>query len=113
MADTQSARRYAKPIVLPLRLDLLHGPISGIVDLPRRLDWSGNARYDLDRPGRIVDLYRTVISDATDPADLHAYLDGPTLRQLWPTIWLGPEIRCAWESRFPELAALRGKAAAA
>jgi hypothetical protein len=113
VADTHSVRRYAKPIVLPERLDLLHGPTNGVVDLPRHLDWSGHARYDLDTPGRIVDLYRTVINDATGPEDLHAYLNGTVLRKLWPTIWLGADVRRAWELRFPELASLRAKAAAA
>jgi hypothetical protein len=39
-------------------LDLLRGPLSGTVRLPSYLDWSGNAVYDLDTPGRVVDLCR-------------------------------------------------------
>ena len=101
-------RGYAKPIVVPERLDLLAGPTRGLVHLPRHLDWSGSARYDLDSPGRVLDLYRTVLIEATKPADLHDFLDRATLVQLWPSMWLPRELRSAWEARFPEL--LRAKA---
>jgi hypothetical protein len=96
-------RRYAKPIVVADDLALLHGPTTGIVTLPRHLDWSGSADYDLGSPGRIVDLYRTVLIEATKPDDLHAFLDLATLTGLWPALWLPPELRRAWEERFPDL----------
>lgn len=108
--DTDRPRRHAKPIVVPDRLDLFNGPTVGIVRLPRHLDWSPNTEYDLDSPGRIVDLYHTVIAEATNPADLHAYLDHATLLRLWSYIWLAPSVRRVWEQRFPELARL-GQAA--
>jgi hypothetical protein len=54
-------------------LDLLHGPMSGTVHLPVHLDWSGHAEYDLDAPGRIVDLYRAVLNEAASQQDLYAY----------------------------------------
>jgi hypothetical protein len=96
-------RRYAKPIIVADELTLLRGRISGVVTLPRHLDWSGAADYDLDSPGRIVDLYRTVLIEATKPDDLHAFLDQAVLTRLWPSIWLPPHLRRAWEERFPEL----------
>jgi hypothetical protein len=92
-------RRYAKPVVVADDLALLHGPTTGIVTLPRQLDWSGSADHDLGSPGRIVDLYRTVLIEATKPADLHAFLDQATLTGLWSTIWLPPELRRAWEEQ--------------
>jgi hypothetical protein len=97
-------RGYAKPVVVADRLDLLVGPTSGIVVLPRHLDWSPSANYDLDRPGRIVDLYRTVLNEAMTSADLEQYLNAAMLIMLWKTIWLPPRVRAAWEARFPELA---------
>ena len=106
-------RRYAKPIVVADDLALLHGATTGVVTLPRHLDWSGSADYDLDSPGRIVDLYRTVLIEATKPADLHAFLDRATLTQLWPSLWLPPELRRAWEERFPELPRTGSRPAAA
>ncbi|MEV6343536.1 hypothetical protein [Actinoplanes sp. NPDC051851] len=99
-------RPYAKPIVVPGSLELLRGPDRGVISLPRHLKWSGNSRYDLDQPGRIVDLYRTVINEAASPTDLHTYIDREQLLALWPTIWLSPAVRGAWEAAFPELARL-------
>lgn len=96
-------RRYAKPIVTADSLADLHGPTSGSVTLPRYLEWTGSARYDLDAPGRVVDYYRTVLIEALHPADLHEYLDRATLIRLWPSIWLPVELRTTWEQRFPEL----------
>jgi hypothetical protein len=106
------ARRYARPVAVPDHLDLLTGPTSGVVELPRHLKWSGNARYDLDQAGRIVDLYRAVLNEAATPTDLHTYLDRVTLIKLWPAIWLPASVRRAWEQRFPELARLRTHTAA-
>lgn len=104
MADPAPApRRYPKPLVLPDKLEYLMGPTSGTVALPRHIDWAGRASYDLDQPGRILDLYRTVISEATKPADLYSYLDKATLIRLWPQIWMSPDVRTRWEERFPEL----------
>jgi hypothetical protein len=105
-------RRYAKPVVVPDRLDLLGGPVTGVVSLPRHLKWSGNPRYDLSQPGRIADLYRAVINEAAVPTDLHTYLERDTLLRLWPTLWLPIVIRDAWEACFPELAELRRTSAA-
>ncbi|MEU4421884.1 hypothetical protein AB0F81_14765 [Actinoplanes sp. NPDC024001] len=96
-------RRYAKPVVVADDLTLLHGRTTGVVKLPRHLEWSGSADYDLDSPGRIVDLYRTVLIEATKADDLHAFLDLTVLTQLWPSLWLPPDLRRAWEERFPEL----------
>ncbi|MDY7087503.1 MAG: hypothetical protein SYR96_20600 [Actinomycetota bacterium] len=96
-------RRYAKPVVVADDLALLHGRTAGVVTLPRHLDWSGAADYDLDSPGRIVDLYRTVLIEATKPDDLHAFLDRALLTRLWPSLWLPPDLRHAWEERFSEL----------
>jgi hypothetical protein len=96
-------RRYAKPLVVADSLTLLRGTTSGVVTLPRHIDWSGSADYDLDTPGRTVDLYRTVLIEATKPADLHTYLDEATLRRLWTFLWLPDDLRRAWEDHFPEL----------
>ncbi|MEU4414429.1 hypothetical protein [Nocardia salmonicida] len=105
-------RSYSKPIVVPLALDLLVGPVSGIVWLPRHLDWSGHAEYDLDRPGRIVDFYRAVINEAGQPADLHTYLNESALKQLWSYMWLPQPTRRAWEAKFADLAELSRLASA-
>ncbi|MFG1791928.1 hypothetical protein [Nocardia sp. NPDC049149] len=109
---TDDHGRYAKPVVIPENLHLLVGPVDGTVSLPHHLDWSGNAHYDLERPGRIVDLYRAVINEAASQADLHTYLNESVLKRLWSYIWLPAQTRRAWESRFPELAQLSRLASA-
>ena len=111
-AEDRPQRRYAKPVVVPDRLELLNGPITGVVNLPRHLKWSGNPRYDLGEPGRVQDLYRAVINEAAAPTDLHTYLERVTLVRLWPDLWLPIPIRQAWETRFPELAAQNHTSAA-
>ena len=105
-ADRQGASgaRYQRPYAVPERLDLLRGPLTGTVRLPAHLDWSGNAVYDLDAPGRVVDLYRAVLIEAAGPQDLYAYLDERVLRRLWALLWLPSQLRRAWEQRFPVLA---------
>jgi hypothetical protein len=104
--DSQGApgARYRRPYAVPERLDLLRGPSSGVVRLPAHLDWSGHAVYDLDAPGRVVDLYRAVLIEAASPQDLYAYLDDGILRRLWALLWLPAQLRRAWEQRFPVLA---------
>lgn len=97
-------RHYAKPVVVPDELELLVGPTSGTVELPRHLDWSGSAHYDLDRPGRIVDLYRAVLNEASKPSDLYSYVNMQVLKRLWSYMWLPDGVRAAWEQHFPELA---------
>jgi hypothetical protein len=94
-------------------VDLLTGPTTGVIRLPRHLDWSGNAVYDLDAPGRLVDLYRTVIIEAAAPEDLYAYLEAATLRRLWSSIWLPAAVRESWQARFADLATIDALAASA
>lgn len=96
--------RYRRPYAVAESLDLLHGPESGTVRLPAHLDWSGYAEYDLDAPGRIVDLYRAVLIEAASPQDLYEFLDAGMLRRLWALLWLPAQLRRAWEQRFPVLA---------
>ncbi|MGX1773029.1 hypothetical protein ACWIGW_13040 [Nocardia brasiliensis] len=112
MDPTHGERRYHKPVAVPENLHLLTGPTTGIVRLPAHLDWSGHAEYDLDRPGRIVDLYRTVINEAASAIDLHTYLNESVLKRLCSYMWLPAQTKLAWENRFPELAQLSRPASA-
>lgn len=108
-----SAARYRRPYTVAESLDLLRGPSSGTVRLPTHLDWSGHAVYDLDAPGRIVDLYRAVLIEAASPQDLYTYLDAAVLRRLWALLWLPVQLRHAWEQKFPVLAEISRITAAA
>lgn len=110
-ADGYASYGARKPYVVAERLDDLRGPTEGTVNLPQHLDWSGNASYDLDKPARLASMYRTVLSEASSTDDLYSWIDRRLLVQLWSTLWLPPQVRRLWESRFPELAALRAEAA--
>jgi hypothetical protein len=97
--------RYAdqRHYVVAASLSDLRGPVRGAVILDRRLDWSGDSTYDLDDPGDILLMYQTVLNQATTVTDLHRWLDGETLRRLWPSLWLPARLRALWQARFPEL----------
>lgn len=92
-------------------LDDLQGPTAGTVTLPHHLDWSGHANYDLNKAPRLASMYKAVLNEASNVRDLSAWLNARLLIQLWPTLWLPPQLRQLWEQRFPELAATRAAAA--
>jgi hypothetical protein len=100
-----------KPYVLADTLTALNGPTRGVITLPRHLDWSGHAEYDLSRPARLGSMYKAVLTEAGSVDDLRTWLNGELLLRLWPTLWLPPQLRRRWEERFPELAATRTNAA--
>jgi hypothetical protein len=84
-------------------LSTLHGPTSGVVELPNRLFWQPNRTVDLDRPGLLAWMYETVLCEAASVADLQQWLDGPTLLRLWPHIFVPRGVRNVWEQRHPSL----------
>jgi hypothetical protein len=87
-------------------LDDLHGPASGVAELPLRLFWSlPDHRFDLDEPDTRRWYYETVLREASRPDDLAAYLDGATLVRLWPDLYLPKGVRRAWEEQHPSLRA--------
>ncbi len=99
-----------KPYVVAETLAALHGPTDGTVTLPRHLDWSGHAEYDLNRPTRLASMYKVVLTETSTVEDLHTWLNADLLRRLWPTLWLPPQLRQHWEDAFPELAPTRSNA---
>ncbi|GGL99028.1 hypothetical protein GCM10012279_15540 [Micromonospora yangpuensis] len=100
-----------KPYVVAESLAALGGPTGGVVSLPRHLDWSGHAEYDLSRPGRLASMYKVVLAEAGTVGDLNRWLNADLLLQLWPSLWLPPQLRRRWEETFPELAATQVDAA--
>ncbi len=98
--------RYAeaKPYAVPRSLSDLTGPTGGTVVLPRHIDWGPAYVYDLADESDLALLYERVIREAQTPDDLTAFLDGATLRRLWPTLIVPRPARARWEARFEELA---------
>ncbi|MFB7785898.1 hypothetical protein ACFY0N_32200 [Streptomyces vinaceus] len=89
---------------LPGSLDELAGPSRGVVELPLHVAWSGLRAYNLDRPGKRMSLYRTVLAEG-QPDDLTALLDRDLLTEQWPVLrtLVSRHIRQVWEDRFPQL----------
>jgi hypothetical protein len=108
-ADTQPVMkpRQLRPIVVPLSLDELHGPSSGLVVPPRRLWWSGeeDAVFDLDNRARAAELYEAIFDAARTYRDIADYLDAGLLIELWSDLGLRRATRQAWEAAHPVLAA--------
>jgi hypothetical protein len=107
-APTAGAKRWARPGRLPIvatDLDRLQGPTSGRVELPHRLFWQNQRIFDLDQRDILRWMYEIVLTEARTQAELEAWLDGPTLRQLWTELFLPPGVLQAWEARYPQLRA--------
>lgn len=101
-----------RPYAIVQQLDELRGPTSGTVELDRRLEWSGRITYDLANRRRLISMYETVLREASRPDELARWIDGNTLRELWPDLVLPPRLRTLWEERFSELANPRRRPAA-
>ena len=95
--------RPLRPVVVPASLDDLHGPSSGVVELPVRLYWSGSRQFDLADPDQAADMYEAVLDVATTPEDLASYLNADVLIRVWPVLGLTRARQIAWESQFPVL----------
>jgi hypothetical protein len=89
--------------MLPETLRELAGPLTGVVLLPLRLDWSGRTEFRLDDPAERNVMYERVIREATRAEDLRSYLNEQVLRQVWNQLFLPPRVRRTWEDRFPDL----------
>jgi hypothetical protein len=92
-----------RPYTVPASLGELTGPTRGVVELPHRLDWSEQRRYDLTDPAELGLMYERVIRESMTVADLRAYLNGTVLRQVWRRLFLPRQVRALWETRFGDL----------
>jgi hypothetical protein len=93
----------SRPYLLPETLGELIGPLTGVVQLPLRLDWSERTEFRLDDPAERNVMYERVIREATRTEDLRSYLNGQVLRQVWNQLFLPVPVRRTWEGRFPDL----------
>ena len=103
--DRQHGRagaRHRRVIVAP-KLDDLHGPVSGVIELPHRLFWQPDRHVDLDNPALLAWTYETVLREAATVEELRTWLDGPTLVRLWPELYLPRWVRRAWQDRHAAL----------
>ena len=63
-----------RPYLLPETLGELAGPLTGVVLLPLRLDWSERTGFRLDDPAERNVMYERVIREATRAEDLRSCL---------------------------------------
>jgi hypothetical protein len=100
-----AGRTYAenRPYLLPDTLGELAGPVTGVIQLPLRLDWSDHMVFHLEEPAERNLMYERVIREATRAEDLRSYLNESVLRQAWSLLFLPRSVRQNWEQRFPDL----------
>jgi hypothetical protein len=93
-----------RPVLVAVNLADLHGPTSGVVELPLHLFWSGaDGQFSLDDPSGLRLVYRIVLREARHPDDLATFLNGGMLTALWAGILLPKVVRTAWEDQHPAL----------
>lgn len=95
-------RYLGRPVLVASDLRMLRGPVSGIVELPLSLHWSGHdsaARFDVGDLRQRPSLYAAVLREAGEPGDLQAWLNGDVLVGLWPQLVLPKAVRAAWEEQ--------------
>ncbi len=102
--------RFGLAARLPGRIEDLHGPVSGIVTLPRHLSWPGLRECDLTDPPSRQAMYGLVLSQGKRN-DVARLLNAGLLRQDWQVI--GPVIDARLRRRCERQFALVSAPAAA
>lgn len=95
--------RDVKPYAVVDRLEQLHGPAGGVVELSHSVLWApGDGRVNLDEPGGTALAYQAVLAEGTVEDLVHVLHPG-RLVTTWSELILPRRVREMWESRFPEL----------
>jgi hypothetical protein len=82
----------------------LQGPASGTVELPLRLFWHSDRKFDLDDPDMLRWMYESVLRDAIRAQELASYLNSDRLVAVWSDLQLPAGVRRAWEETHAVLA---------
>jgi hypothetical protein len=85
---------------LPSSLEGLLGPVSGKVELPLHIAWSGRRVYDVGDSDQRLALYALLLAEA-QREDLERFLNRELLVSMWPQLrrLLGPHARRDGERR--------------
>ena len=91
--------------VCPQQLEELHGPVQGVIVLPRHLSWPGMREFDVSDDRVRRSMYGVVLTQGRRN-DVARFLNARLLIEDWPLIRasLDPKLRRWCERRF----ALRG-----
>ena len=86
---------------LPHKLEELHGPVQGVIVLPRHLSWPGMREFDVSDDRTRRSMYGIVLSQGRRN-DVARFLNPRLLREDWPVIRasLDPKLRRWCERRF-------------
>ncbi|WP_033338354.1 hypothetical protein [Catenuloplanes japonicus] len=97
--------RPGRDALVVAALDELHGPETGVVELPHRMVWQAadQRRFDLDDPWSRGRAYEIVLREAVRHDELRALLSARLLRTIWDDLHLPRGVRRAWQARFPQL----------
>ncbi|BBH69665.1 hypothetical protein ACTI_63500 [Actinoplanes sp. OR16] len=97
--------RPHRPVVVAGTLSELHGPTTGLVELPLRLWWHPQRAFDLGQYTMLLWMYENVLREAIRVDELRRFLDGATLEKVWADLNIPRAVRAAWEARHPRLRA--------
>jgi hypothetical protein len=103
MAGGKVLYRDIVPYETPSSLDALHGPASGLLEVPVTVHWGPRRVFDLDEPASLRAAYRAIVREGT-PDVQEALLNAELLRATWGELVLPERCRRTWEDRFPVLA---------
>jgi hypothetical protein len=86
---------------LPQRLEELHGPVKGVIVLPRHLSWPGLRECDVSDDNIRRSMYGMVLTQGRRN-DVLRFLNARLLTEDWPLIRasLDPKLRRWCERRF-------------
>jgi hypothetical protein len=97
--------RPDRPVLVTDSLEELTGPEHGVVELPQRLMWNPNRRFDLDDPDLLLWMYENVLREAIRRDELRQWINGRILVRIWGQLNLPRGVRRAWEARHAHLRA--------
>ncbi len=101
--DVALLARPGRPAVVPVTLDELVGPEHGVVELPQRLMWHPDRRFDLDDHDERLWMYENVLREAVRADELRRWINSGVLGRVWAELNLPRGVRQAWEQRHPRL----------
>jgi hypothetical protein len=90
------------PYQTPSSLKALHGPGSGLLEVPVTVHWGPRRVFDLDEVGQRRSAYQAIVREGTPPVQ-EALLNAGLLAQVWPELVLPVRCRTVWEHRFHRL----------
>ncbi|WP_336794209.1 hypothetical protein [Gordonia malaquae] len=96
------SRRYEPDVFVPVDLGLLTGLTEGVVDPPVHLFWQpGTLDLAIDEDRRR--FYSSALARLATAEQFSTWVDGESLRSLWPVLAIRSSVRRAWECIHPDL----------